>query len=173
MLGVNNSANTETTGALPAPKNKIIAALLSLCLLGGAGQLYLGQKKKGWLLMTIAAVTSCVGLDFIVLIFGAFDAYYTAEKLEAGQAVGELEWFWQKTTVTTPMAEEDQAGEGDVPINRVDGEGQGDETVGRIIITPARPDPVGNDDARVATAADEDEAGVDGLLIIPVPSGTS
>lgn len=150
MLGVNNSANPETTGALPAPKNKIIAALLSLCLLGGAGQLYLGQKKKGGLLMTIAAVTSCVGLDFIVLIFGAIDAYYTAEKIEAGRTVGEMEWFWQKTTVSTLMSNEDQVG-------------KGDESVDRIIIPPARPDPVGNDDARVATAADEDEAGVGGL----------
>lgn len=173
MLGVNNSTNTETTGTLPASKNKIIAALLSLCLLGGAGQLYLGQKKKGWLLMTMAAVTSCVGLDFIILIFGAIDAYYTAEKLEAGQTIGEMEWFWQKTTVNTPMSDEDQTEEGDIPINRAGGERQGDESMGRIIITPARPDPAGNDDGRIAPAADENEAGVGGLLIIPVPSGTS
>jgi hypothetical protein len=48
MLNQNNSASADASELSPAPKNKVIAMFLSLCLLGGAGQLYLGQKKKGW-----------------------------------------------------------------------------------------------------------------------------
>ena len=173
MLDQNNSASTGTPELSPAPKNKVIATLLSLCLLGGAGQLYLGQKKKGWLLITLAALTSCVGLDFIVLIFGALDAYYTAKKLEGGQTVGEMEWFWQKTVIIPPDAE-DQAKEGeenDRLINVANGEDRVEDG-GRVIITSVGSDQAGSDEGLVAMAAGVEQAGGSNRpIIIPVSPG--
>src|SRR5688500_17309661 len=115
MLDSSIHENVEMAQPVPAPKNKNVAMLLSLCLLGGAGHLYLGQKKKGWLLIIISAVTSCVGLDFIVLVFAAIDAYYMSDKLEKGQTIGEMEWFLQKTTVIMSPVGDDQAAGDDNP----------------------------------------------------------
>ena len=78
------------------PKDPIIAAVLSALLLGGAGQLYLGQQKKGIILIVVTLVLYCVfGLGLIVALVGAYDAYVIGTKLKEGKAVGDMEFFWQ------------------------------------------------------------------------------
>lgn len=80
------------------PKNPIVAAILSLILLGGVGQLYLGQQKKGLILIAAWVIGICTGgiLSVIVQVLGAVDAYMLAEKLQKGTAIGDMEWFWDK-----------------------------------------------------------------------------
>ena len=78
------------------PKDPLIAALLSFFLLGGVGQLYLGQQQKGLILIAVYVLGACVGIGPVVsAILGAIDAYQIATKLKNGQAVGATEWFWQ------------------------------------------------------------------------------
>ncbi len=79
------------------PKNPIIAAVLSLLLLGGVGQLYIGQQKKGIILIVawlVAWLLPCVG-PIIIGAVGAVDAYMMADKLQKGQPVGDMQWFWE------------------------------------------------------------------------------
>jgi TM2 domain-containing membrane protein YozV len=78
------------------PKNPIIAAILSALLLGGVGQMYLGQTKKGVILIVATIVLSCVGVGLVLPILGAVDAYMLADKLQKGQPIGDMEWFWEK-----------------------------------------------------------------------------
>jgi len=79
------------------PKSPIVAAILSFLLLGGVGQLYLGQQKKGIILIVVSVILIwffCLGIVPIVL--GAIDAYMLADKLQKGQPIGDMEWFWEK-----------------------------------------------------------------------------
>lgn len=79
------------------PKNPIVAAILSFLLLGGVGQIYLGQQKKGIILIVVTVLLYCAfGLGVIVNILGAIDAYMLADKLQKGQPIGDMEWFWEK-----------------------------------------------------------------------------
>ena len=78
------------------PKDPIIAAVLSLLLLGGVGQIYLGQQKKGIIISVVTLVLYCAfGLGAIVNLIGAYDAYVIATKLKEGKSVGDMEFFWQ------------------------------------------------------------------------------
>jgi TM2 domain-containing membrane protein YozV len=88
----------STTQIQPSnpPKDPIIAAVLSL-LLGGVGQLYLGQQKKGIILIVATIVLYCVALGWVVQLVGAYDAYVIGNKLKNGQPVGDMEFFWQAT----------------------------------------------------------------------------
>jgi TM2 domain-containing membrane protein YozV len=87
----------STTQIQPSnpPKDPIIAAVLSLILFGGVGQLYIGQQKKGIILIVATILLSCIGIGFIVWILGAVDAYVIADRLKQGKAVGDMEFFWQ------------------------------------------------------------------------------
>jgi TM2 domain-containing membrane protein YozV len=78
------------------PKNPIIAAVLSLILLGGVGQMYIGQMKKGVILIVATVVLSCIGIGVLIPILGAVDAYMLADKLQKGEAIGDMQWFWDK-----------------------------------------------------------------------------
>ncbi|MCB9078432.1 MAG: hypothetical protein H6631_12610 [Anaerolineaceae bacterium] len=77
------------------PKNSIIAAILSLLLLGGVGQMYLGQTKKGIIIIVASILLSCVGIGVVIPILGAVDAYMMAEKLKNGDSIGDMQWFWE------------------------------------------------------------------------------
>ena len=77
------------------PKNPIIAAVLSLLLLGGVGQMYLGQTKKGIIIIVATVVLSCVGIGVIIPILGTIDAYMLADKLQKGETIGDMQWFWE------------------------------------------------------------------------------
>ncbi|HEX9925245.1 MAG TPA: hypothetical protein VGD99_21490 [Anaerolineae bacterium] len=79
------------------PKNPIVAAILSLLLLGGVGQLYLGQTKKGIIIIVATVLLYCAfGLGIILNIVGAIDAYMMADKLQKGETIGDMQWFWEK-----------------------------------------------------------------------------
>jgi len=86
----------STTQIQPSdpPKNPIIAAILSLLLFGGVGQMYLGQPKKGIILIVATLVLSCVGIGLLIPVIGAVDAYMLADKLQKGEAIGDMQWFW-------------------------------------------------------------------------------
>ncbi|HZS47445.1 MAG TPA: hypothetical protein VFC63_20410 [Blastocatellia bacterium] len=72
------------------PKDPILALILSLLLLGGAGQIYIGQVTKGIVIM-VGTLVTC-GL---VGILGIIDAYMIANRLKEGHPVDEWEFFWQ------------------------------------------------------------------------------
>ena len=77
------------------PKNSIIAAILSLLLLGGVDQIYLGQTKKGIIIIVASIILSCVGIGLVIPILGAVDAYMLSEKLKNGESIGDMQWFWE------------------------------------------------------------------------------
>jgi len=74
------------------PKDPIIALVLSLLLLGGAGQLYLGQTTKGIVIMAVCFLTC--GVAGIGIVVGCIDAYMIAKRLQEGHSVDEWEFFW-------------------------------------------------------------------------------
>jgi TM2 domain-containing membrane protein YozV len=88
-------SKTQIQPANP-PKDPIIALVLSLLLLGGAGQIYLGQTTKGIVIIVLTLLLSCIGIGFIVWIVGVIDAYQIATMLKNGQSVGEWQFFWEK-----------------------------------------------------------------------------
>lgn len=77
------------------PKDPVIAAILSVLLLGGVGQIYLGQQKKGIIIIVATILLACVGIGFVVPFVGAYDAYVIGNKLKEGKSVGDMEFFWQ------------------------------------------------------------------------------
>jgi TM2 domain-containing membrane protein YozV len=87
--------STEQIQPSDPPKNAILAAILSLLLLGGVGQIYLGQTKKGVILIVATLILSCIGIGVLIPIVGAIDAYMMADKLEKGEAIGDMQWFWE------------------------------------------------------------------------------
>lgn len=83
------------------PKDPIIAAVLSVLLLGGVGQIYLGQQKKGIIISVVALIAWCVSvgtLGWVIQLIGAYDAYVIGNKLKEGKSVGDMEFFWQANT---------------------------------------------------------------------------
>jgi TM2 domain-containing membrane protein YozV len=87
------SSTTQIEPSDP-PKNSILAAVLSFLLLGGVGQIYLGQTKKGIILIVATLLLICIGIGFIIPLIGTVDAYLMAEKLKNGQSIGDMQWFW-------------------------------------------------------------------------------
>jgi hypothetical protein len=77
---------------LPSPFR---AAALS-CILGGAGQIHLGQTKKGAAIIGAAALglVAFVLPGVIVIALGIYDAYVVATRLQARGRVGDWEFFW-------------------------------------------------------------------------------
>ncbi len=85
------------------PKKPIVAALLSLFLLGGSGQIYLGQVKKGFAFIAITIFWFVLGNAFptigglaclsvgLVPIISAVDAYRLTHKINEGETI----YAWQ------------------------------------------------------------------------------
>jgi TM2 domain-containing membrane protein YozV len=88
-------SSTEQIQPSDPPKNAILAAILSLLLLGGVGQIYLGQMKKGIILIVATLILSCIGIGVLIPIVGAIDAYMMADKLQKGETIGDMQWFWE------------------------------------------------------------------------------
>lgn len=88
-------SSTTTIQPSDPPKNPVLAAILSFLLLGGVGQIYLGQQKKGIIIIVATLLLSWVGIGCLLPILGAVDAYIIADKLQKGQAVGDMQWFWE------------------------------------------------------------------------------
>jgi TM2 domain-containing membrane protein YozV len=92
--------STSTIQPASPPKDPIIAGVLSLILLGGVGQLYLGQQKKGIIIIVVCLLLWCISvgtLGWLLQLVGAYDAYAIGNKLKAGQPVGDMEFFWNST----------------------------------------------------------------------------
>jgi len=88
-------SSTEQIQPSDPPKNAILAAILSLLLLGGVGQIYLGQTKKGVILIVATLILSCIGIGVLIPIVGASDAYMMADKLQKGETIGDMQWCWE------------------------------------------------------------------------------
>ena len=71
-------------------------ALLSGLCVSGLGQIVLGQKSKGVVIllgsMALGAITMGVSILVTWLLSGV-DAYLIARKLKDGKSVGQLEFF--------------------------------------------------------------------------------
>lgn len=92
--------STEQISPSNPPKDPIIAAVLSFLLFGGVGQIYLGQQKKGIILIVATIVLSCVTVGtvgWVVWLVGAYDAYVIGTRLKEGKTVGDMEFFWQNS----------------------------------------------------------------------------
>ncbi len=111
--GRSSALDPLSVGHEPSP---LKAALLSTLLLGGAGQMYLGQKKKGAALMSVALATHLLlgsnPLASLVLfhnavfnVLGAVDAYTIGKRKQRGQAVREWEIgsSWRGVVVSALM----------------------------------------------------------------------
>lgn len=80
---------------LPSGKSASTATILS-CLITGVGQMYLGQVAKGVAILLGGMVVSGVTCGFaapVIWVVAMIDAYKIGKKLEAGQPVGEWEFF--------------------------------------------------------------------------------
>jgi TM2 domain-containing membrane protein YozV len=75
------------------PKDPLLAGLLSFLLAGGAGQIYLGQTKKGAIIIVATLLTLCIGVGFALWVAGVIDAVLIGRRLKAGEAVGEMRFF--------------------------------------------------------------------------------
>ena len=76
------------------PKSAILAAVISL-LIPGVGQIYLGQTTKGLIILAASILLSWIGIGFVIWIAGIVDAYLIGQKLEQGQSVGDMQFFWE------------------------------------------------------------------------------
>lgn len=71
--------------------NPIVPAVLNWFGFGGVGYLYLGQQKKGIIMIVATFLLSCFGIGMIFPFIGAYDAYLLGQKLQSGQSIGENE----------------------------------------------------------------------------------
>src|SRR5205085_8550277 len=73
-----------------------IQAAARSCLFGGAGQIYLGQKKKGTLIIVCAITGLLLHMvpGLIVIALDVYDAYVIGKRREQGATVAEWEFFW-------------------------------------------------------------------------------
>ena len=80
----------------PSDPPKNLVAATTLACICGLGQLYLGQTMKGIVMLIggvlLTAVTAGALSPFLA-IGSMLDAYFIGKKLEAGNAVGEWEFF--------------------------------------------------------------------------------
>lgn len=93
--GMNNFQNAGQKTIHASGKSASTAVLLT-CLITGLGQMYLGQVLKGVVILlatiVIGALTAGVG-SIVIWIIAMIDASKIGKKLEAGQSVGEWEFF--------------------------------------------------------------------------------
>ena len=77
-------------------KDPIAALLLNLLLLGGTGYLFIGQRKKGIVMIVIffaAGIPTCFAASFAISIVSAVDVYLQASLLAEGREIGEWTFF--------------------------------------------------------------------------------
>ena len=92
---MNNAQNAGQKTIQPSGKSATTATILT-CLITGLGQMYLGQTIKGVVMLLAAFVIGGFTMGFaapIIWIVAMIDAYKIGKKLEAGQSVGEWEFF--------------------------------------------------------------------------------
>jgi TM2 domain-containing membrane protein YozV len=85
-----------TVWKAPGTHSVLLAVLLSLCCIVGAGQLVNGQVAKGLVLFCAALVIGVLTGGVGTLVFWALavvDAGLVAQKLNRGWPVGQWDWF--------------------------------------------------------------------------------
>ncbi|MDP1624376.1 MAG: hypothetical protein Q8L64_01265 [bacterium] len=93
---------TEPAAIIPKtnlPKVKSVGKATWLSLLfAGAGQIYLGQVKKGWLLivLSILGLFAIIVPGAIIIILGMIDANVIAKRIRENGSVNEWEFFWHR-----------------------------------------------------------------------------
>jgi TM2 domain-containing membrane protein YozV len=93
---------TEPAAIIPKtnlPKVKSVGKATWLSLLfAGAGQIYLGQIKKGWLLivLSILGLFAIIVPGVIIIIIGMIDANVIAKRIRENGSVNEWEFFWNR-----------------------------------------------------------------------------
>jgi len=90
-----SSGSSDLVYPATPPKSPGVATFLS-CLIVGIGQMYLGQVKKGIVLLIGAIILSGITYGTLALpvwIAVMVDAYRIGRKLEQGQPVGQWEFF--------------------------------------------------------------------------------
>ena len=79
-----------------SPHNPVFMGILSGCCIAGLGQVILGQKIKGLVIllgsMVLAVLTGGISI-FVTWPAGGIDAYLIAKKLKEGKSVGQWEFF--------------------------------------------------------------------------------
>ncbi len=73
--------------------NPIVAALL--CLVLGLGHLLINGQQRKWLFVLVSSFVGtflCCLPGFVIGILSVVDAYQTAERLQAGEEIGEDEY---------------------------------------------------------------------------------
>jgi len=78
------------------PKDPVLMGLLSGCCIAGLGQMILGQVIKGVVMLVCGIVFGLITGGFgapIVWVVAGVDSYMVANKLKAGRAVGQWEFF--------------------------------------------------------------------------------
>jgi TM2 domain-containing membrane protein YozV len=72
-------------------KNPLIALILSL-IITGVGQIYNGQVRKGVILLVVFFIVFVIfwPLALIVWLFGMYDAYTTAGKINNGDRITDI-----------------------------------------------------------------------------------
>jgi hypothetical protein len=88
-----STAARQRFDALPSPTR---TALLSCVFLGGAGQISIGQTKKGAVIICAALIGLAlyVAPGIFVIVLGIYDAYVIGGRFQTHGKVGEWEWFW-------------------------------------------------------------------------------
>ncbi len=88
----------------PSGRKEPLWMAVASAVIPGLGQILVGQITKGALLLTGSLVLICAScvtggisaLPLLLLcVFSAFDAFKITEKLNGGQEVGEMEFFFQ------------------------------------------------------------------------------
>ena len=90
---VNNTGNNTGNSVVNSDKSPVLAAILSLIIIG-LGQIYLGLTKKGILLFVGAIISGFLMLIYIgwitwllIFAYSIYDAYNSAQKMNQGIAV--------------------------------------------------------------------------------------
>jgi hypothetical protein len=80
----------------PTPESPVLMAILSGCILAGAGQMVVGQRTKGVIFLlgavVLAVLTAGVSIVLTWPLMG-IDAYLVAKKLKSGKPVTQWECF--------------------------------------------------------------------------------
>jgi hypothetical protein len=83
----------ETIVPSDPPKDPILMAVLSGCTVPWLGQILLGQKTKGIVMMIVTVLSALLMVGIFLWPVAAVDAYLVGKKLREGKPVREWEFF--------------------------------------------------------------------------------
>lgn len=68
-----------------------VLGLANLCLLGGGGYYWLGQRRKAWITWAVVLIGGCctLGTTWVLVFATAYDAYLLGQRLQLGEGVEE------------------------------------------------------------------------------------